>query len=302
MRAVAIVCAKDEGPRIGAVLDVLVPTISTLVVDDGSSDDTAAVAESMGAKVLRLKPNRGKGRAMLEGLRAIGEDVDVVFFCDADLEGLRREHVLRAVGGVLSGDFDMVVGLRDYGPDWNDFVARTPLISGERAVRVSYLRSMPESYWSGFGVEVAMNDHVASSGGRIGMTVFDGVSIHLKWNKDGGLGAARMVDMVAEVYRSCERVVGARVGQEIVEAPKPATLAARNASTEEVMGSLSRSIVDAASPKLLPPIWTFVCCCCYVVAGTPGLLASASVGALHIVGGATSGDRRQVIGARVSGR
>ena len=55
-----------------------------LVVDDASSDDTAAVAEAAGARVVRLAGSGGKGEAMAAGVEAsVG---DVVVFLDADVE------------------------------------------------------------------------------------------------------------------------------------------------------------------------------------------------------------------------
>ncbi len=60
--------AHDEGPRIGAVVGLLTAQgLPVLVVDDGSSDDTAATARAAGARVLSLRPNRGKGGALKAG-------------------------------------------------------------------------------------------------------------------------------------------------------------------------------------------------------------------------------------------
>src|SRR3990167_5219933 len=55
----------------------------TLVVDDGSSDDTATRAERLGATVIRFPQNRGKGAAVRAGMLAATGDP--VLFCDADL-------------------------------------------------------------------------------------------------------------------------------------------------------------------------------------------------------------------------
>ena len=38
-------------------------------MDDGSTDDTAAVAEAAGARVIRQVPNQGKGAALRAGFR-----------------------------------------------------------------------------------------------------------------------------------------------------------------------------------------------------------------------------------------
>jgi glycosyltransferase involved in cell wall biosynthesis len=63
----ALIPAHDEGPRIGAVVRAAAAHLAVLVVDDGSTDDTAAVAESAGAGVLRQSPNQGKGAALRAG-------------------------------------------------------------------------------------------------------------------------------------------------------------------------------------------------------------------------------------------
>ena len=70
MKIAAIVPAKDEAPTIGRVIAALQssPFVRrVLVVDDGSSDATCAVAKRCGATVLRAAKNKGKGQAMLAG-------------------------------------------------------------------------------------------------------------------------------------------------------------------------------------------------------------------------------------------
>ncbi|MEN3273994.1 MAG: hypothetical protein V7636_2755 [Actinomycetota bacterium] len=88
VRLTVVVPAKDERGRIGTTverlrteLDDLAPEI--LVVDDGSSDDTGAVATAAGARVVRHDVNRGKGAAVRTGvLAATGR---TIAFLDADL-------------------------------------------------------------------------------------------------------------------------------------------------------------------------------------------------------------------------
>ena len=54
-------------------------------MDDGSTDDTAAVAEAAGARVIRQVPNQGKGAALRAGFRlALDEGWDAVLTLDAD--------------------------------------------------------------------------------------------------------------------------------------------------------------------------------------------------------------------------
>ncbi len=59
--------------------------LPVLVVDDGSEDETAAVARAAGGTVVRQSPNQGKGAALQAGFRhALGLGVDAVVTLDAD--------------------------------------------------------------------------------------------------------------------------------------------------------------------------------------------------------------------------
>ena len=64
---VALIPAYQEGPRIGAVVAAALPYLPVFVIDDGSTDDTAAQAEIAGATVIRQLPNAGKGAALGPG-------------------------------------------------------------------------------------------------------------------------------------------------------------------------------------------------------------------------------------------
>lgn len=80
-----------------------------VVVDDGSSDATAELAESAGAdKVIRFPANRGKGAAVREGARvARGR---TIVFTDADL-AYPPDQIFELLAGVEDG-YDVVVGSR----------------------------------------------------------------------------------------------------------------------------------------------------------------------------------------------
>jgi glycosyltransferase involved in cell wall biosynthesis len=84
-RIVALVPGYQEGPRIGAVVSSAGRHLPVLVVDDGSTDDTARNAEAAGAEVIRQVPNQGKGAALRAGFRhALDEGWDAVVTLDAD--------------------------------------------------------------------------------------------------------------------------------------------------------------------------------------------------------------------------
>ena len=105
-----IVPAYNEGAAVGDVVTHLRGAAAwreILVIDDGSSDDTAARAEAAGARVVRHPYNKGNGAAVKTGLReATGEWVLIV-----DGDGQHApEDALRLVQAL--GTYDLVVGAR----------------------------------------------------------------------------------------------------------------------------------------------------------------------------------------------
>ena len=125
-----VIAAKDEEARIGATVAAArsIPgVVLVVVVDDGSTDRTAVVARSAGAKVARHRRNQGKAAAMQTGaatvqtaeLAGAGEGVGggsagqsrlLLLFLDADLEG-SATSAAPLVGPVSAGDADMTIAL-----------------------------------------------------------------------------------------------------------------------------------------------------------------------------------------------
>ena len=79
-----------------------------IVVDDGSTDRTAVIAESHGVRVLRLERNSGKGAAVRAGMLAATGDF--VLFTDADLSTPITE-IEKAFRHIAAGA-DVVIGSR----------------------------------------------------------------------------------------------------------------------------------------------------------------------------------------------
>ncbi|MEA2605312.1 MAG: hypothetical protein QOI00_69 [Chloroflexota bacterium] len=82
---VAVIPAHDEAPRIGRVVGLAGRHLPVIVVDDGSSDETAAAAREAGARVIVQRPNQGKGAALRTGFRqALDDGAEAILTLDAD--------------------------------------------------------------------------------------------------------------------------------------------------------------------------------------------------------------------------
>lgn len=109
--------AHNESESVASVVSRVPDTVSgrpvkCLVIDDGSTDDTAAQAEAAGARVISQDPNRGLGAAVRRGLaESIRYGPAAVAFCDADGEYAPEELEL-LVGPIIEDRADYVVGSR----------------------------------------------------------------------------------------------------------------------------------------------------------------------------------------------
>jgi glycosyltransferase involved in cell wall biosynthesis len=84
-RILAIIPAYNEGARVAPVVKDAARFLPVLVVDDGSTDDTAEQAKAAGAELLRQSPNQGKGAALRAAFRhALVEGYEAVVTLDAD--------------------------------------------------------------------------------------------------------------------------------------------------------------------------------------------------------------------------
>ena len=121
MATVSIVIpAKDEAANIGQVLDDLNAILRTLgahtaeiiVVDDGSTDDTARIAERAGARVIHNRGRHGKGAALRCGFDAA--EGDLLAMMDADYSH-RAEELPRFLDAIADPSVGLVIGSRVVG-------------------------------------------------------------------------------------------------------------------------------------------------------------------------------------------
>jgi glycosyltransferase involved in cell wall biosynthesis len=108
-RVSIVMPAFNEEEVIGTIIDQLQAAhyYEIIVVDDGSKDQTAAVAEQHGAKVVRHPYNIGNGAAVKSGIRAAEGDIIVLMDADGQHPPSNIPRMLASIG-----DYDMVVGAR----------------------------------------------------------------------------------------------------------------------------------------------------------------------------------------------
>jgi glycosyltransferase involved in cell wall biosynthesis len=107
-RVTVILPALNEAAALPTALASFPPGVSLLVVDNGSTDQTATVAATHGARVVH-EPRRGFGAACWAGVQAAQGEVLVFADADGSFDGADLPAV---AGPVLAGKADLVVGSR----------------------------------------------------------------------------------------------------------------------------------------------------------------------------------------------
>lgn len=198
MRPLVVLPTYQEAANIATVLRRLravMPAARLLVVDDGSPDGTAAMAEAVGAElggidVLRRTAKDGLGRAYLAGFAwGLERGFDVIVEMDADLQH-DPSALPRLVAPVVSGTADLSVGSRYVPggsiPKWplprrllsrwgNRYAAAVlglPLAdstSGFRAYRAEMLKTLALGHIrsGGYAFQIETAYRVARAGGQI---------------------------------------------------------------------------------------------------------------------------------------
>ena len=115
MKAALIIPALNEEHNIRQVLAEIPPGVfdQVLVVDNGSTDQTAPQAAAQGAEVLH-EPRRGYGSACLRGIAHLSPATEIVVFLDADGSDAPAEAP-RLIEPIEQGQADFVVGSRELG-------------------------------------------------------------------------------------------------------------------------------------------------------------------------------------------
>jgi len=193
MHIAVVIPAFNEEERLPGVLGAvtLCPLVrQVIVVDDGSEDGTAKVAQKFGVKVIRLERNLGKAGAVWIGLQEVDEPIVVLL--DADLKGLKSSHIEALASPVANDGVDMTLGIFRGGRFWTDLSHLiAPWVSGQRAMPIKRVRELPDFSDLGYGLEAALNKFAREHGWIVRTVVLYGVSHVMKEEKLGFLKAIR---------------------------------------------------------------------------------------------------------------
>lgn len=91
-----------------------ISTIETLVIDDGSTDNTFALAHDLGVNhILRIPRNRGLANAFTNGLEeAVKQGADIIVNTDADNQ-YNADDIVNLVRSIIDDEADLAIGDRD---------------------------------------------------------------------------------------------------------------------------------------------------------------------------------------------
>lgn len=207
MSITAVIPAYNEEKTISAVLAVVcnIPIIDeVIVISDGSWDNTAKIAKKFRAKVIDLKENTGKGGAIKAGLKECHSDI--VLLLDADLIGLREEHIYDLIYPIIYEHADMTVGVFKKGRTVTDIAQKiAPNLSGQRAVKKYILDEIEDLDYVRYGIEVVLTIH-ANKNSYCTKEVYLRDITHL--TKEEKLGFIHGFSSRLKMYRDILKVLG----------------------------------------------------------------------------------------------
>jgi dolichol-phosphate mannosyltransferase len=218
-RVLCVAPAWNEGERIARVVKAIPRDIveTTVVVDDGSTDGTAAYAEGAGATVIRAGSNRGVGAAIRSGIDyAIGHGYEIVVIVSGGGK-TPPEQIPRLLAPILGGEAEFVqgsryleggeflrmplrrrLGTRGYTFLFSLFCRRrvTDASSGFRAIHVSLFDDKRINLWQGWLDRYELEPYLLFKALRLGHRVKE-VPVTIEYPKEAdGIAYTKMRALV----------------------------------------------------------------------------------------------------------
>ncbi|MBD3362453.1 glycosyltransferase [Candidatus Dojkabacteria bacterium] len=159
-KATCIIPAYNESQTIEDVIKTALQTPEigeVIVINDGSKDNTQEIINRFKnqAKIIELKKNKGKGFAVVKGIKK--SKYEYLLFLDADMINIKPYHLSSLIKPVLKDEVDMTLG-----PNVsleNPAIAFVLLpICGQRCLKKEFIiKSLTEIENSKYGIEVILN-------------------------------------------------------------------------------------------------------------------------------------------------
>lgn len=189
-----IIPAYNESAYIEAVLDVILDLDwidEIIVVNDASNDRTLEILAKYKdkIKIITHKENLGKGAAMVSGVKTSKHDL--LLFLDADLVGLKEEHILQILSPVIfTKEADLSLGifsLKQLREHTSTKIANwsVPAITGQRAIWKKNLPLLEQIAKTRYGVDLLITRHVPKN--RRIVVELDGLAQIKKEQKENDL-------------------------------------------------------------------------------------------------------------------
>ncbi len=213
LEVVALVTAYNEESTIGTVLDVLMacPSVDRVqVVNDGSTDETAAVAGTRPVTVITLPKRVPVGQAIMHHLTDL-EGERILIWCDADLLGLEPNHIETLIRRFRREGVSQSLSSRGLPLTWPSWLRLPPLrwawkrafgpLSGERVILQSTFENAialsRTLNWTemmrGYGIVLFLNWYAQVYGSGSVITYFDTLRQRQKCEKWGRCSIWEMV-------------------------------------------------------------------------------------------------------------
>jgi glycosyltransferase involved in cell wall biosynthesis len=140
---VALIPAYQEGSRIAEVVAGALRHLPVIVVDDGSTDDTASRAAAAGATVITQHPNAGKGAALRTGFRVVLEQgAEAAVALDGDGQH-DPDDIPAFLDAFKRSGAQLVIGRRDFRA--MPIVRRVSNTLGRMAISVAVGQDIPDN-------------------------------------------------------------------------------------------------------------------------------------------------------------